>query len=350
MKKTVLYDMLVIILALGFVSCPNEPDNNSGDVKPIASDFIIGNLSFTYTGVHYPVTISPKPDKFYNNISVYYNGVSESTLNGGPHEVGSYNVTFDVGRPIDWYYTEGLVAGVMTISPLDFETAISLISDRWYIGNIVNPNDVNLFKFTATADTHYIYFQQDILQKIFFTLYDSNGISLSDNRNRFTIKYKNYFIVTLEKDFDYYIVIDGSYYDWNDFYALFGTYLLCFSASLKPQNIFYTTLNTDIWTDGSGIQTSSGSWSSYTDEEWFKFTATANIQYIHFKPDHTKQVDIQLFDSNGEVIGNEVGLSSYTAISIISGKEYYIRVTPYNDTTLWTYKIGFTESEIEPSS
>jgi hypothetical protein len=83
---------------------------------------------------------------------------------------------------------------------------------------------------------------------------------------------------------------------------------------------------------------------------WYKFTATAANQYIHFAPGTLTNLYVQLRNSAGNKSGSSVSLSSYTSYTALSiGNVYYIEVWPYSGGG--TYKIGFTTSaEITPDT
>ena len=102
-------------------------------------------------------------------------------------------------------------------------------------------------------------------------------------------------------------------------------------------------LTADTWANGN-IAASGG-------EQWFKFTATAATQYIHFNPGSLQDVYIQLYDNAGSTLGNQANLYSdnYLSRTVTSGNEYYIKVTPYSKNSGGTYKIGINTSSTPPS-
>ena len=113
-------------------------------------------------------------------------------------------------------------------------------------------------------------------------------------------------------------------------------------ANINP-DIIELTANT--WANGN-IATSSG-------EQWFKFTATAATQYIHFQPDSLNYVYVQLYDNNKSAIGSNTIMYSnvpYISRSVTIDKEYYIKVTPYTGVGNGTgsYMIGFGTSTSRP--
>jgi hypothetical protein len=103
------------------------------------------------------------------------------------------------------------------------------------------------------------------------------------------------------------------------------------------------TLTLNTWANGA--ITANG-------EQWFKFTATAADQYIHFAPGTLTQVDVQLYNSAGNAMGSYDILSSstrYVNKSVTSGSVYYIKVWPYSSSYSGTYKMGFNTSTTPPS-
>jgi len=87
-------------------------------------------------------------------------------------------------------------------------------------------------------------------------------------------------------------------------------------------------------------------------EQWFKFTATAATQYIHFDPGTLSDVYVQLYDSSNTAVGSNVNLyssSTNTSQTVTVSSVYYIKVKPYsNYSGKGSYKIGFTTSTTPP--
>jgi hypothetical protein len=84
-----------------------------------------------------------------------------------------------------------------------------------------------------------------------------------------------------------------------------------------------TRLNANTWEDGN-IAAQGGA-------QWFKFTATAFTQYIHFKPGTLPSVFVDLYDSRGNVVGSQSYLSTdrrSTSRSLTHAQVYYIKVSP----------------------
>ena len=109
--------VFLMIIVLVFTGCkepksdvdnrkPSEVDNQN----PVASDFIIGNLSQTVGNIT-PVTVKPKVNKSTGTITIFYNG---STIL--PTEVGTYTVNFNVAAVSGWNAVNGLSAGILTVN------------------------------------------------------------------------------------------------------------------------------------------------------------------------------------------------------------------------------------------
>jgi hypothetical protein len=105
-------------------------------------------------------------------------------------------------------------------------------------------------------------------------------------------------------------------------------------------------LTLDTWAEGAISSSSSN------NEQWFKFTATAAIQYIHIKYGTLTDLYVQLYDSTSTPLGDGVrfdGMSNtieYIDRTVTSGQMYYIRVTPYYSSDSGSYKIAFNTSGV----
>ncbi|MDR0644087.1 MAG: hypothetical protein LBG05_04100 [Treponema sp.] len=82
-----------------------------------------------------------------------------------------------------------------------------------------------------------------------------------------------------------------------------------------------------------------------SEERWYEFTATANIQYIHAERGTVDKLYVQLHDSYGDPIGNSYTYTkdsyTYTELPVTKDKKYYLKVQVSNS---GGYKIRFTES------
>jgi hypothetical protein len=86
------------------------------------------------------------------------------------------------------------------------------------------------------------------------------------------------------------------------------------------------------------------------ESHFFKFTATAATQYIHFASGTLTDVYVQLYNSAGIALGTSNRPSpSYPLNGVTINSEYYIKVWPYSSSGSGTYKIGFTTSATTPA-
>jgi len=111
-----------------------------------------------------------------------------------------------------------------------------------------------------------------------------------------------------------------------------------------PSGITPTQLTENQWTNGN-ISTS--------NIQWFTFKATAYTQYIHVIFGSLTDLNIQVYDSSGDTVGNQNKLSvspNYTSISITSGNKYFIKVWPYSSSASGTYQITFNTSSKTPGN
>jgi hypothetical protein len=221
--------------------------------------------------------------------------------------------------------------------------ATELIVDKPANGNIPTSDGEEWFKFKATAETHYIHVIFGELTDAEVQLYkvkddifgDPFGglIRLYDNGNKYTKQ-------TLIVGDEYYIKISPS----NSYRQ--GTYQIAFNTLFIPPTFKITTLTADTWANDE-LKTDKGN--------WFVFTATNSSQYIHVdfvSLDSFRGLYIILYDENGAMVGSGDTLRSstkYISRSLNVSKNYYIKITPYYDNYLGTYKIGFTNSATPPT-
>jgi hypothetical protein len=224
-----------------------------------------------------------------------------------------------------------------------------LTANTWADGNLPTLDDVQWFKFTATASTQYIHANLTSTGYLYVQVYNLNGVAVGyewslDSDFNFNNPRSQSVTVTLGQE--YYIYIRRNYY-WDN-----GcTYQITFNNSSTPplpsNSATATTLTANTWTDGN-IPTSNG-------EQWFKFTATASTQYIHASFGTLDRLYVQVYNSSGDTVGSQTLFSEesyydsgnkYTSRSVTVGQEYYVRVRPYN---IGTYSIAFNATvTIEP--
>jgi len=242
--------------------------------------------------------------------------------------------------------TEGYIGGFgdykigFNAFPVSPDTSIPVLGpDTWLDGNIGYNNSEQWFTFSATAETQYIHFTPGTLNKVFIQLYDSTGVMVGEQTNLSDSAL--YVTRTLTTGTKYYVRVTN--YNTNSS----GSYKIGFNISVVPPAVpTVITLSYNTWEDGN-IAASGG-------EQWFIFTATADIHYIHFYPGSLSSVYVQLFDSNGAAVGfreNLHGSAPYTSRTLTTGSKYYIKVTPYNgNTNGGSYTILFNVSRLSDNT
>jgi len=124
--------------------------------------------------------------------------------------------------------------------------------------------------------------------------------------------------------------------------SAFGTYKIGVTTSTTRPTVLTENLTVGKWANGNITVVGS--------EQWFTFTASDAIQYIHFDNTGTlDDVNVQLYDSTGTTpVGSGSNLWSgalYTLRTVTAGETYIIKVTtPDNSSATGTYKIGVTAS------
>jgi heme/copper-type cytochrome/quinol oxidase subunit 3 len=105
-----------------------------------------------------------------------------------------------------------------------------------------------------------------------------------------------------------------------------------------------TTLIENTWADGSITPERA--------EQWFKFTATAGTHYLHIGFGTLTHLYVQVYDNRDNKVGDRIYFggsgSGYTALTVTSGKVYYIKVTPYSGNG--AYRIAFNAMPYPPLS
>jgi hypothetical protein len=273
---------------------------------------------------------------------LYYTSYTSRTLTIGQeyyikitpgNNGGTYRIAFSTGTD-----STGIVAALP-------ETFIELTENLWEDG-VLATSSSEWFKFTATSATQYIHFEFGTLTDgLYVQLYDNSGAKVGSQTALLRISsIRNYILRSLTVGQEYYIKVTpyGS--------SSSGTYRIGFTTSstvpaFYPLPDTYTALAENTWEDGA-LATSSS-------VQWFKFTATAATQYIHFEFGTLTYLYVQLFDSDGAMVGNEPYLYSsnaYISRTLISGQEYYIRVRPYGSSNSGTYRIVFNNLEASSNS
>jgi len=257
--------------------------------------------------------------------SVYY--VRVTALAAGTYKIG---------------YTDSTTPPPITLPTENVtELTVNTLTD----GSIATAGGIQWFKFTATVTgAQYIHFRPGALDDVYVQLYKVNGNTGTAvgeaTRLRDSTPYTSQTVTTGQ---DYYIKVTPYSSSKS------GAYKITFSASFTLGTV--TNLTEKVWADGE--------LESKTDEEWFKFKASAATQYIHFKAsdsyDNLYGVDIQLYDTNGTKVGDKeyiAGYKRYATLTVTSGNDYYIKVTPYSsigsDWEDGTYNITFSSLSFSP--
>jgi len=216
--------------------------------------------------------------------------------------------------------------------------ATALTAATWTDGSITVAGDEQWFKFTATASRQYIHVTFGTLTSLNIQVYDSTGSTVGSQTNLISSTTNTSRTVTSGQT--YYILVTP----YSS--AASGTYKIAFNASSTPplpdSAASATALTAATWTDGS-ITVAGG-------EQWFKFTATANTQYIHVTFGTLTSLNIQVYDSTGSTVGSQTSLisSTYTSRTVISGQTYYIKVSPLGSGT-GTFRIAYNTSSSRPN-
>jgi hypothetical protein len=106
----------------------------------------------------------------------------------------------------------------------------------------------------------------------------------------------------------------------------------------------YTLLSPNTWADGA--------LNMQKNEQWFKFTATADNQYFHFKAGTIDgSVYFEPYDKKGSKLAPEKMLYDNQKTSFVVSKwePHFIKVTPVLKATTGTFKIAFNTFESPPS-
>jgi stress response protein SCP2 len=252
---------------------------------------------------------------------VYYIKVQPESGNSG-----NYQITFNASSTPP--------SGGIWLPPFVFST---LTRGVWADGNIAASSGEQWFAFTATASTQYIHVTFGTLDDLYVQLYDSSGNTVGARTNlRGATRHINRAVTVGQT---YYIKVQpGSNKS--------GSYQIAFnSSSVTPGSwtppAASTSLNIGEWV--------SGNTTTSIREQWYSFTATASQQYIHVTFGTLKDLYVQLYASDGDLIGNAANLrnSDRSLNRIVTvGEIYYFRVWPYSGSG--NFQVAFNESSARP--
>jgi len=262
-------------------------------------------------------------------------GLTSSTTNAS-RTVTSGNVYYIKVTPTasggSGTYRIGFTASTTVPAKITLPTTgvTTLTVDVWADGNIATAGKEQWFKFTATAATQYIHFKSGEMTSAIVQLFDNTGTAVG---NQATLPNSSSSISRT-------VTVGNVYYIKVNPYSGTGAYKILFNTSTVPTAIIpttgVTTLTYDVWSNGI-IATSDG-------EQWFKFTATAATQYIHFNRNTFPGVYVQLYNNTGIPVGEQVQIvnNNNISITVTNGSVYYIKATPYSSNGI--YMIGFNNS------
>jgi len=257
--------------------------------------------------------------------SVYYIKVKSNSGRGG-----TYRIAFNTSS----------VAPKIT---LPTSSVTELTTNKWTNGNITTIGGLQWFKFTATATTQFIHFEPGTLTDAYIQLYDNAGNAVGSGTA--LSSYTSNISQTVANGSVYYIKVAATNY-------VNGTYKIAFNATSTTPAITLpttgvTTLTANTWANGN-IAVQGG-------EQWFKFTATATTQYIHFEPGTQmgtlSEAIVQLYDNSGNTVGGSDTLQmnrKNTSQAVTIGSVYYIKVTPSYGSG--TYRIAFNTTSTAPTN
>jgi hypothetical protein len=218
--------------------------------------------------------------------------------------------------------------------------AIELTANVWTDSKFTTSGS-HWFKFTATVNaTQYIHINRLTIKGVSVQLYNSEGNQVKSESFPNSSN-KKYIDPTVTSGTDYYIKVTSNYSSSPN-----GIYQIGFNDSTTPPKKITlpfpdaVELTAGIWTDGN-IPAS-------TDEQWFKFKATVSSQYIHTVSVTLIEFYSQLYDSEGNQIGNNELFqpsmtSRYYNRSVTVGNDYYIRIWSAEEKYKGTYLIGIAE-------
>ena len=228
---------------------------------------------------------------------------------------------------------------------------ISLTMDKWEKGSISPGKETAGVKyyiiFARRAATHRIYVKMDTVKNLDIYILNSAYEQIG-SRNDFDGDTGRVFYAEWEAEPGkvYYIKAEGSYTNTS------GSFWIGYTDfPARPETVF-TDLTQNKWTNGNIVSPNNGG----TGEQWFTFVATEDTQYIYVKFSTCTDLDLYIYDSNYNQIGDRIDAGGYgwVASQIFStyrssleiGKTYYIKAD-YGTGNFW---IGFTDFPAAPEA
>jgi hypothetical protein len=215
---------------------------------------------------------------------------------------------------------------------LPAEGVVPLAADAWADGETRSGKE-QWYRFTASESTHYVHLLPGTATAFWIQLYGSNGGTIGNavysSGGNASGPWE------LEPGKTYYIRFPSGYS---------GTFqIACNDSSMPPPVALPTAdavpLAANIWANGT---TSGG--------EWYRFTANAATQYIHFNFTTATGASVKVYDSAGNMIGTQssapVTVPSFSR-ELTNGSVYYLYVT--RELYDGAFQIAFSASESPPA-
>jgi hypothetical protein len=255
---------------------------------------------------------------------------------GTSYTDGSYVGTYGIV-----YNTEDTRPGAEWTEPTG---ATLLTENEWANGNITAPfGGEQWFRFVATGATQqYIHNIAGKVANYYVQVYDKEGEEVGTygtSNNTITRQ-----VTTAQT---YYIRVYT-----NTRAGIGGTFQVAFTSTATAPKVTVPTgcpeLSLGVWKDGSIIDA--------TPEQWYKFDATKNPQYVHLEFGSLRQLSIRVYDKEGTLVSGNIGGTIQTpnpvnrsaiiqTVTPGPGETYYIKIQETaSANNRGTYKIMFNEN------
>jgi hypothetical protein len=329
---------VIVLLALVFTACKDDAGGSTGTAPTITTAALPdGEVGTAYSGMlaatgDAPITWSVESGDLPGGLTLSSAGV----ISGTPSAAGAFNFTVKAANAAG-SGTKQLSITILAAAGT-FDNPIQLTKGVWVDGNL-SANGEQWFKLTTTMVQNRVHFKAGTLTEVNAQRHNMDGTPATASPMHCTDGYR----FTVAESVTIGTVCYYKVWPYNSGES--GTYKIAFNESntapLPSSGI--TTLTADTWANGN-ITTS-------VREQWFKFSATAATQYIHFEEGTLDDVYVQVYDSTGATLGSLANLyGSYLYISrgVTSGNVYYIRVTPYYSSDSGAFRIAFNTTSMAP--
>jgi hypothetical protein len=225
----------------------------------------------------------------------------------------------------------------------------SLTANTWKNGEIADSWDVHWYSIDVNSGTTYYLWWNDSDRGDGTKTQDVDVYAYSDNNGSE--------ILLEDRDRAWYVPVSFTADSTGTFYVRvrcygggdsIGTYAIVYNTSgIKPgtngnyENPFILTENN--WANGNLPD---------GGEQWFAFRATANMHFIHIKFGTLENLYVQVYDSYGDPVENDVfmgGNTKHTLRALDFGQIYLIKVWSW-DSNSGNYQIAFNTSSSAPGT